>query len=136
MLSASQRSVEATVNFHPFVFLTFSFLHHFFLFFQLLLPWLLLCCPLVLSCHPLTRLSVVFAFVPPPCVSICGVRLSRVSCVFLCTSWRSEGSPRWPGPSAPCWTWPRPDTRGPPRDLLSACRAAAASCQTGGLTLE
>lgn len=68
-------------------------------------------------------------FCPPLCVFFCGVRLCRVSCVFLCTSWRSEGSPRLPGPSAPCSTWPHPDTPSPrqrqqrPRlDPPSTCR--------------
>lgn len=83
-----------------------------------LLPWLFLFCSLIFICHPLIHLSVVFSFVPPLCVFLCGVCLCRVSCVFLCTSWRSEGSPRWPGLSAPCWTWPRPDTPSPWRQPL------------------
>lgn len=87
--------------------------------------------------HPLTRISVVFFC--PAVFFLCGVCLCRVNCVFLCTSWRSEGSPRWPGPSAPCLTWPRPDTpspqRQPPLDPPStssqhdhAARAQSASC--------
>lgn len=47
----------------------------------------------------------------------------RVSCVFLCTFWRSEGSPMWPERSAHCWNWLLPDIPAPrrPPELPSAC---------------
>lgn len=47
---------------------------------------------------------------PFVCPRVC---LCRVSCVFPFTSWKSEGSPKWPGPSAVCSTWPRHDTPSP-----------------------
>lgn len=76
------------------------------------LPWLQLFSPLVWFSIRWPAF-LLFSFVP--LCFFCGFCLCRVSCVFLCTSWRSEGSPRWPGPSAPCSTWPRPDTPSPRR---------------------
>lgn len=57
-------------------------------------------------------------FLSTLCVVLCGVCVHRVSCVFLCTSWRSEGSLRWPGLWMRCWTWPPPDTPSPRRQPL------------------
>lgn len=84
-----------------------------------LFPWLLLFCP---SVDPPFRCFCPLS-APRPRLFLF---LCRVSCVFRCTSWRSEGSPRWPGPSAPSWTWPRPGTpslrRRPLPGLLSTSR--------------
>lgn len=67
-------------------------------------------------------------FLSTLCVVLCAVCVHRVSCVFLCTSWRSEGSLRWLGLWMPCWTWPPPDTPSPRRQPLPGPVATSRQC--------